>query len=107
MQIKVTVTKGTGNLAAGAVFANSIVTVLDDTGQSQSATLTGAESPPWEALFTVPDGHGGSVSVKDFDQAGLDITPAPLSQTYDSTGTGGGSVGDTFPASTALAIAAA
>lgn len=105
MKILVQLNKTVGNLPAGASFADTVVTVTDDTGASQEATLNGTETPPWSHVFDVSDGHGGSVSAKDFDTNGNDITVGgPFTETYDSTGTGGGTVGDTFAATSGMSI---
>lgn len=105
MKILVQLLKTTAPLPAGAAFADTVVSVTDDLGASQEATLTGGETPPWSHVFTVVDGHGGSVSAKDFDTTGKDVTVGgPFTQTYDSTGTGGGTVGDSFSATSGIGI---
>jgi hypothetical protein len=105
MKILVALSKVAGSLAAGQQFAKTTLTVTDDTGApAQTADLTGAETPtPWAATFTVSDGHVGSVSAQDLDTTGAPIGAAVV-EPYDSTGTGGGTVGDTFPQTAAIAI---
>jgi hypothetical protein len=105
VKILVQINKTTGNLPAGAAFADTVVTVTDDLNASQEVTLNGSESPPWSHVFDVADGHGGSVSAKDFDTNGNDITVGgPFAETYDSAGTGGGTAGDTFAATSGMSI---
>jgi hypothetical protein len=107
VKILVQLNKTTGNLPTGAAFADTVVNVTDDTGASQEATLNGSESPPWSHIFDVTDGHGGTVSAKDFDTNGNDITVGgPFEEAYDSTGTGGGTAGDTFAATSGMSISA-
>lgn len=105
MKILVQINKTAQTLPAGAAFADTVVTVLDDLGASQEATLNGSETPPWSHIFDVADGHAGTVSAKDFDTNGNDVTVGgPFSETYDSTGTGGGTAGDTFAATSGMSI---
>lgn len=105
MKILVQINKTVGNLPAGASFADTVITVTDDLGASQEATLTGGETPPWSHIFDVADGHRGTVAAKDFDTNGNDITVGgPFSEGYDSTGTGGGTAGDTFAATSGMSI---
>lgn len=105
MKILVQLNKTTQNLPAGSIFADSVVTVTDDAGASQEATLNGTETPSWSHIFDVSDGHAGTVAAKDFDTNGNDVTVGgPFSETYDSTGTGGGTAGDTFAATSGMSI---
>lgn len=105
MKILVQLLKITAALPAGAAFADTVVSVTDDLGASQEATLNGGETPPWSHVFTVADGHGGSVTAKDFDTKGTEVTVGgPFVQAYDSTGMGGGTVGDTFSATSGIGV---
>jgi len=82
----VTVTVDTTALlpAANAPFAKNSVTLTDSAGVVQTVDLTGAETPPWTAVFSnvaAVAGATGTVSVQALDSAGAAIG-SPVTTTF-------------------------
>lgn len=101
----VTLTKVTANLpSTNAAFASTVVTLTDSAGAVQTATLTGAETPPWTAVFpnvAAVAGATGTVTAQDTDTAGAAIG-AVVSQTFTEIGSP-----PTFPQTSAITVAIA
>jgi hypothetical protein len=57
---------------SGVTRASTALVVVDSAGASQSASLTGAESPPWTTSFTVAAG-AGTITATDIDTNGATI----------------------------------
>ena len=95
--ILVTVATSTQPLDPGKTSAGLKVDVTDASGAVQTKTLTGSETPPYTATFTVVDGAGSVTATA------LDVTGAPLAnpivQAYATQGTG-----TTFQAPTGIVI---
>jgi len=75
-------------LAPGVTIKSVAVSVTDSSSASQTATLTGIETPPWSAAFTVAAG-AGSVTSTSTDSTGAAGTP--VVQPY-TTGSGTGAL---------------
>lgn len=87
--------------AANASYAKTTVTLTDSAGAVQTAELTGAESPPWVAVFSnvaAVAGGTGTVTAQAVDSAGANIGAA-VSTTFAEA-----SPPATFPNPTAVTV---
>lgn len=72
-------------LPSGVTIASVAVTITDSSGATQTASLTGAETPtPWTVSFTIAAG-AGSVSSVATDSAGT--VYAAIVQAFDTGST--------------------
>lgn len=70
----------------GVTRASTSLVVTDSSGASQTASLTGAETPPWTANFTVAAG-AGTITATDIDTTGAQIgTTGPIAYTTGAVG---------------------
>lgn len=70
----------------GVTRASTTLSVTDSSGSVQTATLTGSESPPWTANFTVAAG-AGSIVATDIDTTGATIGTPVTAQFNTGSGT--------------------
>lgn len=96
----VTLIKNTAALlpAGNAAFASTQVALTDAAGAVQTASLTGAETPPWTVVFNNVATGAGTVVATDVDSAGATIG-TPVSQSFTEVGSPA-----TFPATTGITV---
>jgi hypothetical protein len=103
----VTLTKDLASVlpAANAKYGKTTITVVDSAGASQSADVTGVETPPWTAVFSnvaAVAGATGTASYQDFDVNGLAIAGFAGKTTFTEIGSPA-----TFPGTTGISVAIA
>lgn len=104
-QATVTITNTATPAPAGAAaYASTLVTLTDSAGLVQTASLTGAETPPYTAVFqnvAAVAGASGTVTAQAIDANGANLGDA-ISTSFTEIGSP-----VTFPAPTAISVAIA